>query len=209
MNLFTNAITVFFYYFTKYASKRFSGITDPSTGEALTERNKKFEIRKVIELPWVFWAIVVWSAMETSTAYVFTLNATELAEQRFNTDSITAGWYTAVVQYAGFFLVPLIGIFIDLFGNRISLSESRVTYPCLLIIANAIYVVAFAGTGVFISMALVNWASTTKGTAAAFGIYAFAYSFGPTVIIDSIRTSMWYQEVFGSAFAIKLTVNNA
>lgn len=69
--------------------------------------------------------------------------------------------------------------------------------------------VAFCGTGVLLSMCLVNWAQTTKGTAAAFGIYAFAYSFGPTVIIDSIRTSMWHQSVFGSAYSLKLLMNNA
>jgi hypothetical protein len=67
----------------------------------------------------------------------------------------------------------------------------------------------FCGTGVFIAMALVNWTPTEKGTAAAFGIYAFAYSFGPTVIIGSIRTSMWHQEVFGLAYAVKITMNNA
>ena len=60
----------------------------------------------------------------------------------------------------------------------------------------------------FLAMALVNWASTTSGTAAAFGIYAFAYTFGPTTIIDSIRTSMWEQSCFGSAYAVKIVVNN-
>ena len=53
------------------------------------------------------------------------------------------------------------------------------------------------------------WGPTIGGTAASFGIYAFAFSFGPTVIIDGIRTSMWYQEVFGSGYAIKITVNNS
>lgn len=46
---------------------------------------------------------------------------------------------------------------------------------------------------------LAAWGPTVGGTAASFGVYAFALSLGPTVIIDSIRTSMWYQEVFGSA----------
>lgn len=123
MNLFTNLITLAFFFFTKYANKKFSNIIDPSTGEALTEKNKKFEIKKVLELPWVFWTVLAFSLLETSTAFVFTANATEFAEHRFNTDSITAGWYTAVLQYAGFFLVPLIGIFIDLLGNRITLSK--------------------------------------------------------------------------------------
>jgi hypothetical protein len=58
-------------------------------------------------------------------------------------------------------------------------------------------------------MCLVNWAATTKGTAAAFGIYAFAYSLGPTLIIDSLRTSLWSQTVFGSAYALKIVLNNA
>ena len=87
------------------------------------QKNKKFEVKKVLELPWVFWAVLAFSLLETSTAFVFTQNATEFAEHRFKTDSITAGWYSSVLQYAGFFLVPLIGVFVDLFGNRISLSK--------------------------------------------------------------------------------------
>lgn len=61
----------------------------------------------------------------------------------------------------------------------------------------------------FISMALVNFAVTEAGTAASFGIYAIAITLGPTSIIDSIRTTLWYQSVFGSAYALKVTMNNA
>ena len=101
MNLFTNVMTGIFYWFTKYANRKFSSVADPATGEKLTEKNRKFEFKKVLELPWVFWMIMAFSLFETSTAIVFQQNATELAEQRFNTDSITAGWYTSVLQYAG------------------------------------------------------------------------------------------------------------
>lgn len=69
--------------------------------------------------------------------------------------------------------------------------------------------VVFCGVGVFTSMLLVCFASATKGTAASFGLFAFAYCFGPTTIIDSIRTSMWHSSVFGSAYALKITMNNA
>lgn len=101
MNLFTNLMTVAFLYFTRIANKKFTMMADPATGERLTERNKRFEWKKVLHLPWTFWSILAFSLLETSTAIVFTSNATEIAEQRFNVDSITAGWYTAVLQYAG------------------------------------------------------------------------------------------------------------
>lgn len=58
-------------------------------------------------------------------------------------------------------------------------------------------------------MTLVNFASSKAGTGAAFGIYAIASALGPTTIIDGIRTSLWHQSVFGSAYAIKVTMNNA
>jgi hypothetical protein len=49
----------------------------------------------------VFWCVMAFSLFETSTAIVFQQNATELAELRFGTDAVTAGWYTSVLQYAG------------------------------------------------------------------------------------------------------------
>lgn len=101
MNLFTNIMTIVFYWFTKVANSKFHGVRDPATGQILKEKSKKFEFRKVLELPWSFWAIQAFSLFETSTAIVFLQNVTELAEQRFGVSSITAGWYTATSQYAG------------------------------------------------------------------------------------------------------------
>ncbi|KAI8271038.1 hypothetical protein K4K58_004039 [Colletotrichum sp. SAR11_239] len=190
MNLFTNVVTVFFYWFTKVAHKKFQGVRDPATGEQLTEKSKKFQLRKVLELPWSFWAVMAFSLFETSTAIVFLQNATELAEQRFGTSSITAGWYSATLQYAGFFVVPLLGVFLDVFGQRIS-------------------ILAFCGVGMFTSMLLVCFANNTTGTAASFGVFAFAYCFGPATIIDSTRTAAWDSSVFGSAYSLKITMNNA
>lgn len=189
MNLFTNVATLIYYYFSKWAEKRYGNLTDPATGEKLTERNEKFEIKKMLELPWTFWLVILFSLFETSTAIVYSANATELAQERFNISAVTAGWYSALSQYLGFFLVPLLGIFIDILGQRLS-------------------VMLVCGIGMLISMCLAAWGPTIGGTAASFGVYAFAVSLGPTVIIDSIRTSMRYQEVFGSAYAIKIAGNN-
>ncbi|KAL1891073.1 hypothetical protein Sste5346_007898 [Sporothrix stenoceras] len=192
MNVFTNLVTVAFYIFTRWCNKHYSskGKTDPATGEVLTEKNRKLEWNKFVRLPWPFWAIIAFTACQTTAASVFGTNATELAEQRFNVSSIKAGFYSSLTQYMGFFLVPLLGLFIDVFGNRLT-----VMFVC--------------GTGMFLSMSLIMWCTSMSGTAAGFGFYAFAVSLGPTVIIDAIRTSLWYQEVFGSAYAVKICLNNA
>jgi Na+/melibiose symporter-like transporter len=190
MNLFTNVATICLFFLVRYCSSRYSSIADPATGEKLTEKNKSLDFKKVLQMPWPFWCIMAFTLFQTTTANVFSQNATEFAEQRFKTDSITAGWYTAILQYAGFFFVPLLGVFVDVFGKRVT-------------------VMVVCGAGCFLSMALVCWAPSVQGTAAAFGIYAFAFSLGPTVIIDSIRTSMWHQGAFGTAYGTKVTINNA
>ncbi|RDW72418.1 putative MFS transporter [Aspergillus mulundensis] len=184
MNVFTNFATAIFYFFTRYCNKHYTGQQDTATKEVLTEKNKKFELHKIFQLPWMFWVVLLFSLFQTSTALVFSQNATELAEKRFDVDSIKAGWYSSLSQYAGFFLVPVLGVFIDVLGNRAS-------------------VLCTCGLGIFLSMVLVNFANTKAGTAASFGIYAIAVSFGPTSIVDSIRTTLWHQSVFGAAYALK------
>ncbi|KAJ5473033.1 hypothetical protein N7530_007034 [Penicillium desertorum] len=190
MNLFTNAASAAFWFFNIYCNRHYKGRRDEATKEQLTEKNKKFEFKKMFELPWMFWAVMAFSIFQTSAASVFSQNATELAEKRFNVDSIKAGWYSSLSQYAGFFLVPCLGVFIDVLGNRAS-----VLFTC--------------GLGMLLSMVLINFATSHAGTGAAFGIYGIAVSFGPTSVIDSIRTTLWHQSVFGSAYALKVTMNNA
>lgn len=141
MNVFTNAATFVFWVFNRYCNQHFKGRQDAATQETLTEKNKKFELQKLFQLPWMFWSILAFSLFQTSTASVFIQNSTELAEKRFNVDSIKAGWYSSLSQYAGrvfpseqiawnysdflkgFFLVPCLGIFIDVFGNRASVCK--------------------------------------------------------------------------------------
>lgn len=190
MNIFTNVATLFFWWFTRWCEKRYAGIRDPATGEKLTEKNKKLEITKMLRLPWSFWLVCLFSLFQTTTATIFNSNGTELAEQRFKISAVKAGWYSAMSQYLGFFFIPLVGIFIDFFGQRLT-----VMLVCAL--------------GMILAMSLAAWGPTVAGTAASFGIYAVATSLGPTVIIDSIRTSMWYQDVFGSGYAIKIAINNS
>ena len=101
MDLFTDAVTAIFYLFTRYCNKHYTGRQDSALKEVLTEKNKKFEFQKIFQLPWMFWAVMAFSLFQTSTALVFSQNATELAEKRFDVDSITVGWYSSLSQYAG------------------------------------------------------------------------------------------------------------
>ncbi|KAK9778236.1 putative Major facilitator superfamily transporter [Seiridium cardinale] len=190
INVFTNMMSALFFWFNKRSSQKFGHSIDPVTGEKLVKKGKKLEVRKVIELPWVFWIMMLYSLCYTSTAVVFSGNATELAEQKFDIDSVTAGWYTALLRYAGFFLVPVVGVFIDFMGQRITL-------------------LAISSFGIFISMALVNWASVVTGTAASFGIYAVAATYNPTVLVDGMRASLWQQSTFGTAYSLKIMMNNS
>lgn len=191
MNIFTNVATAGFWYFRKYCDKHYpEGIDDPATGEKLREKTKKFDLEKIKKLPWPYWGFILFSAFQTSMAIVYSQNATELAEQRFNVSGTKAGWYTASSTYLGFFLVPLIGMFIDIFGNRLS-------------------VMTVCGLGSFCAMCLVAFEQSKAGTAASFGVYALAVTFGPTVIIDGIRTAIWSQDTFGAAYAVKIAVNNS
>lgn len=190
INFFTNIVSAVFFWFNKKTSDKFGHSVDPVTGEKLMKKAKKLEVRKVLELPWVFWVIMAYSLFTTSTAVIFKGNATELAEKRFKISAVTAGWYSALLQYAGFFLVPVIGVLIDVLGQRITLMVT-------------------CGFGTFIAMALVNWASTVSGTAAAFGIYAIVSTYSPTAIIDSMRTSLWQQTTFGTAYSLKIMMNNS
>ncbi|OAA66899.1 hypothetical protein SPI_01475 [Niveomyces insectorum RCEF 264] len=59
------------------------------------------------------------SSAITSTAGVFGSTAIELAQQRFSMDAVTAGWYSAMAQYLGFFFVPLVGVFVNALGRRL------------------------------------------------------------------------------------------
>ncbi|KAK8085996.1 hypothetical protein PG994_000970 [Apiospora phragmitis] len=190
INIFTNIVCALYLRFVRTSAGKFGNVVDPATGEKLKQKAKKLEVGKIFRLPWAFWSIMAYSLFTTSTAVVFKQNATEMAEQRFQVSAVTAGWYSALMQYAGFFIVPVVGVCIDLFGQRVTL-------------------MVIGGTGSFIAMALVQWAGAVQGTAAGFGIYAVVSSYSPTVIIDSMRTSLFHQTDFGTAYSLKIMMNNS
>ncbi|KAK5045191.1 hypothetical protein LTR84_009524 [Exophiala bonariae] len=190
VNLFTNVVCAIFFWFARYSSGKFGEIRDPATGKRLASKSKRLQLGKVFELPWTYWSILAYSLFTTTTIVVFNANSTELAEQRFDIDSVKAGWYTSLVRYGGFFLIPVLGVFVDLFGNRITL-------------------MAAGGVGVLTSMALLSFTKTIPGATAAFAIFGVFFIYSPMSIVDGIRTSLHEQTTFGTAYATKSMMSNS
>ncbi|KAK1143588.1 hypothetical protein N8T08_006198 [Aspergillus melleus] len=169
LNVFANVATFLFWFLERYCNRHYELPSDLANGESLPSSKKAFRFYKVFQLPWMFWSILAFSLFESTTTVVFSQNATELAEMRFNVSAVTAGWYSAVAQY---------GVF-------------------------------FCGTMLLLSMLLLNIVPTKSGTAASFVFYGLVKAFGTTVIVDSIRTVIWEESVFGAACGLDQTMNNA
>ena len=211
VNVFTNFCCYAFYWFMRRSEGKYSDVRDPATGGRLRKNAKKLNLKKVLAMPWSFWVVMGYGMFTTITIIIFNSNATEFAEQRFKISAVKAGWYTTLARDAGFVLIPLLAFVIDFFGNRITLSMSRSPCCCSRTQTHkqrADKTVAISSFGIFTAMVLVNYASTITGTAAAFGIYAVATTFSPMSIIDSIRVTLTEQVDFGTAYALKILLNN-
>ncbi|EOD43208.1 putative mfs transporter protein [Neofusicoccum parvum UCRNP2] len=189
-DMFVFMVAILVLFFVRSCRKKYSVFQDPSTGEQLLERTNRFEAKRITELPWPFWCIVVYHVFETTNHLTFTQNATELAEKRFHVSSKTAGWISGVVMGGNFFLLPLFGYFMDVVGHRLS-------------------VMCGLGTGMTIAMAVLRWAPGVTGTAVSFGIISVCVSSTFLVAYDGVRTSLWHQEIYGTANSIKVATGYA
>ncbi|KAF9886111.1 hypothetical protein FE257_012046 [Aspergillus nanangensis] len=188
VNLLGNTATLLFWFLNRYCEQHYDDPQDAATGENL--KKSKFKFQRMFQISWMVWLIVAFALFEESTVAVFSQNSTELAEMRFHTDRITAGWYSAVAQYGGLFLAPILGIFLDVWGNRAT-------------------VLCICGTSLLLSMLVLTIFSSSSGTIACFVLYGFVKAIGTTTIVDSFRTSLWEESIFGSAYALKETMNSA
>ena len=125
VNLFTNVVCGAFYWFIHTSKGKYGLIKDPATGERLRNSAKKLNFKIIFEMPWTLWVIIAYTLFTTGTISVFNTNATELAEQRFKVDAVQAGWYTAILRYGSFAIIPAVAVLTDFYGNRVTFS----TYP--------------------------------------------------------------------------------
>ncbi|KAF4303508.1 putative mfs transporter protein [Botryosphaeria dothidea] len=177
-------------FFVRACRRKYSVLADPSTGERLVERTGRFEPRRIAELPWTFWCIVVYHVFQTTTLLTFAQNLTEITEKRFDVSSKTAGWVSGVVIGGNFPLIPLVGGFIDKAGHRLS-------------------VMASLGLSMAMAMAIMRWDSSRVATGVSLGFVSLAIC--PTLLVayDGVRSSLWHQELYGTANAIKVSTGYA
>lgn len=170
-------------FFVRACRRKYSVLADPSTGERLVERTGRFEPRRIAELPWTFWCIVVYHVFQTTTLLTFAQNLTEITEKRFDVSSKTAGWVSGVVIGGNFPLIPLVGGFIDKAGHRLS-------------------VMASLGLSMAMAMAIMRWDSSRVATGVSLGFVSLAIC--PTLLVayDGVRSSLWHQELYGTANAV-------
>jgi nitrate/nitrite transporter NarK len=195
INIYTNLATLISWHFRRYVESKYEAMQGTATGEVLLEKSKSSPlevIRRFMELPWTYWSILLFTLFETPVAVVFANNLAELVEQRFHVSSVKAGLYSSFTSHLDFVIPPLNGIFIDFFGQPLS-------------------VLAATGTGIFIAMCLVAFdnGDRVSGTAAGMAIFSGTFAFGVTSFMDLIRTCLPTQNIFGVACAIKLAVDSA
>ncbi|KAL4889905.1 major facilitator superfamily domain-containing protein [Aspergillus ambiguus] len=190
INLTGNAATILFWLLDRYCDRHYDPPKDEATGDNLRRSNKKFKLTKILQLPWMYWVIMAYAVFESTTTSVFSQNSTELTEKLFHLDPISAGWYSAVAQYGGFFLAPLMGYCLDHYGKRV-------------------FALFFSASCLLFGMVLLNYAESKTGLVFSFVAYGVVKCTSSVILMDSIRTIMWEEAVFGTASAIKSTIDNA
>ncbi|KAL4896424.1 putative MFS transporter [Aspergillus ambiguus] len=190
ISIFGNAVTLLFWLLDRYCARRYDAPMDDANGDNLRMSKEKFNFQKIFQFPWMLWAIFGFSTFESAASEVFSQNATELAQKRFNVDPVPAGWYSAVSEYGGLVLCPLLGIFLDRYGKRV-------------------FAMLFLASFLLLGMLLLNFALSKAGTALSFAVYGIVKGTTSTIMVDSIRTIIWEEAVFGTACAFRLTSHDA
>ncbi|KAJ8654388.1 hypothetical protein O0I10_009956 [Lichtheimia ornata] len=137
-----------------------------SKAEMLKIKAKKtVHVKSVLRFPPYFWLILF---IEFVYAAVWTVHqsvATELVQIHFGTTQVIAGYKASISQVVPIVTTPVLGLFMDLFGRRVS----------ILICSAALFM---------ISCGLLGW--TMVEPVVGMILYSFSLAFGPISMITSI-----------------------
>ncbi|KAM5537436.1 hypothetical protein V8D89_008955 [Ganoderma adspersum] len=185
------AITVFF--LDRYLRVRYD-VTDQTSGKRHTgpgqARSGKFDIRAIKRLPFSFWLVVLFAIFENAGVQSFVSISTQFAQQRLKKGAVIGGWVSSFYLLLPAGLTPFLGIYIDVFGQRIAF-------------------LFLSGLTFLISMLLLKFSHSVPTFIAAYVFYALSQAVTPAPQVEIVRNIIPDPQYFATGFAIKKSVVQA
>ncbi|KAI0733869.1 MFS general substrate transporter [Irpex lacteus] len=172
--------------------RRKYNITDQTSGKRHIGAAKKatFRLSAIRHLPLSFWLVVIFAVFENAGVQSFVSISTQFAQQRLKKGAVIGGWVSNFYLLLPACLTPFIGVYIDLFGQRIAF-------------------LFLSGLTFLISMLLLKFSHTIPTFIAAYIFYAFSQCVTPAPQVEIIRAIIPDPQYFATGFAIKKSVVQA
>ncbi|KAK7059925.1 MFS general substrate transporter [Favolaschia claudopus] len=191
LSLFSSICAISVFFLDRYLRRTYN-ITDQTSGQRHVRASRAgvFNLDSLRYMPATFWIIVLFAIFENAGVQSFVSISTQFAQQRLKKGAVVGGWVASMYLLLPIGLTPFIGIFIDLFGNRITLLFA-------------------SGVTFLISMLLLKLSHTVPTFVAAYVMYALSQSITPAPQVEIIRSVLPDPQYFATAFAIKKSVVQA
>ncbi|KAH7879291.1 MFS general substrate transporter [Lentinula edodes] len=167
-------------------------VTDHTDGATMKGHLRRgvFSLKAVRQLPVTFWIVVLFSVFENAGVQSFVSISTQFAQQRLKKGAVIGGWVSSFYLLLPACLTPVLGIVIDLYGQRVS----------FLFVSALMFL---------ISMLLLKFSHSVPTFIAAYVFYALAQCVTPAPQVEIIRSIIADPQWFATAFAIKKSVVQA
>ncbi|KAF8148947.1 MFS general substrate transporter [Mycena galopus ATCC 62051] len=191
ISLFSSICAIGVFFLDRYLRGRYD-IIDQTSGLRHVGASKTgaFKLDAIRYLPATFWFIVLFAIFENAGVQSFVSISTQFVQQRLKKGAVVGGWVASMYLLLPVGLTPFIGIFVDLFGNRITL-------------------LFMSGVTFLVSMLLLKLSHTLPTFVAAYVMYALSQSITPAPQVEIIRSVLPDPQYFATAFAIKKSVVQA
>ncbi|KIM61697.1 hypothetical protein SCLCIDRAFT_865222 [Scleroderma citrinum Foug A] len=142
----------------KYLRAHYNVIDEVDEGEQC-KKTLKTNWRVVRKLPFTFWIVTLFAAHQSAGMGAFMSISTQYAQQRLRKSSVTEGWVSSFCLLLPICIVPLEGLFIDMFGHRIALLLiSAISFFLSIVLLFSNKVQALVCAHVFYAVALCSTA---------------------------------------------------
>jgi len=134
--------------------------------------------------------VVLFSIFENAGVQAFVSISTQFAQQRLNKGAVIGGWVSSFYLLLPACLTPLLGVVIDVYGQRVS----------FLLASSLMFLV---------SMLLLKFSRSLPSFVAAYVFYALAQCVTPAPQVEIVRSIITDPQWFATAFAIKKSLVQA